>query len=205
MLLKAALVRQFGHPTGLPGRLAGHVMARRRSNRLRNRRTVELMCLEPAMRVVEIGCGPGLALGLCAEIVTEGRIVGLDHSPVMVAQASARLSRAGLRERVEFVVGGPERLADWPCGFDRAYSLNVIQFIPDKLAFFAKVHDALAPGGLSFTTYQPRLHREAEKATERMAEAVTAAMAAAGFGEISRTAIEAGGPEAFCISGRRKG
>jgi cyclopropane fatty-acyl-phospholipid synthase-like methyltransferase len=201
--LKAVLVRQFGRPSGLPGRLAGHVMARRTSNRLRNFRTVELMRLGPATRVVEIGCGPGLALRLCAEVVTEGRILALDHSPEMIAQSAARLGRAGLGGRVELVVGGPERLTDWPCGFDRAFSLNVIQFIPDKAAFFARLHDALAPGGLCFTTYQPRLEGDEGGAAAAMAEEVTAAMAAAGFGEVTRTDIEAGGSAALCISGRR--
>lgn len=203
MTLKAALVRQFGRPSGLPGRLAGHFMARRTSNRLRNRRTVELMRLGTATRVVEIGCGPGLALCLCAEIVTEGRILALDHSPEMIAQAAARLGRAGLGERVELVVGGPERLTDWPYDFDRAFSLNVIQFIPDKVEFFARLHDALAPDGLCFTTYQPRLESDEGRAAAAMAEEVTAAMAAAGFGEIIRIVFESGGSAALCISGRR--
>ncbi len=36
MSLKTAIVQQFGKPSGLVGKLAGHIMARRSSNRIRN-------------------------------------------------------------------------------------------------------------------------------------------------------------------------
>ncbi len=97
MSLKSVIVAQFGKPSGLLGSLAGRIMARRPSNRFRNARTVELLQLAPDSRVLEIGCGPGLALAGCARIVTAGRIVGLDHSAMMIRQARARLARMALK------------------------------------------------------------------------------------------------------------
>jgi ubiquinone/menaquinone biosynthesis C-methylase UbiE len=84
MTLKSTLMAQFRKPSGLLGALAGRTMAARSSNRFRNARTVELLQLTRDSRVLEIGCGPGLALARCAQIVTAGRIVGLDHSGVMI-------------------------------------------------------------------------------------------------------------------------
>ncbi len=57
------LVSQFGNPRGLVGRLAGEFMARRPSNRARNLWTVDLLELRPHHRVLEIGYGPGFAIG----------------------------------------------------------------------------------------------------------------------------------------------
>jgi len=104
MSLKTAVVRQFRKPLGPIGALAGHIMARRSSNRIRNARTVELMELQPGSRVLEIGFGPGLALAQCAAKVTKGRVVGIDHSPVMTRQAQVRLRRASLANRVDLHV-----------------------------------------------------------------------------------------------------
>ena len=57
-----SVVRQFGHPHGIGGRLAGCVMVHRSSNRQRNRWVVSLLDVQPTDRVLEIGFGPGLAL-----------------------------------------------------------------------------------------------------------------------------------------------
>ena len=60
------LYRQFERPHGAMGALAGFVMSHRPSNRERNRWTVDLIAPERDARVLEIGCGPGLALAATA-------------------------------------------------------------------------------------------------------------------------------------------
>jgi len=176
-------------------------MARRSSNRTRNARTVELMELQPDSRVLEIGCGPGLAIARCAAKVTSGRIVAIDHSPIMIDQAQKRLAKAGLTAGAELHVGGIEHLTDWPVAFDRVYSLNVIQFIADKRDYYRKVFDALDIGGQCFTTYQPRLDNDAPNAAERMADEIETMMNSAGFQEVIRNAFSAGTAPAVCVSG----
>jgi hypothetical protein len=56
------IYRQFERPHGALGALAGFVMSHRPSNKERNRWTVDLIAAERDARVLEIGCGPGLAL-----------------------------------------------------------------------------------------------------------------------------------------------
>src|SRR5262245_62112757 len=85
---RSFLVRQFGQPSGVPGAIAGWIMATRRSNRERNRRTIELLGIRPGDRVLEIGFGPGLALRWALEKVGSGLVVGIDPSPVMHRQAA---------------------------------------------------------------------------------------------------------------------
>ncbi len=78
MSLRSAVVAQFERPSGILGALAGRIMAHRASNRIRNLKTVDLMKLNHDSCVLEIGCGPGLALLKCATIVTAGRVVGVE-------------------------------------------------------------------------------------------------------------------------------
>ncbi|HSR57656.1 MAG TPA: hypothetical protein VLL57_05675, partial [Candidatus Binataceae bacterium] len=60
--LVQGVIRQFQKPTGLLGSLVGVILARRSSNRQRNAWTVDLLSIEPRHRVLEVGCGPGVAL-----------------------------------------------------------------------------------------------------------------------------------------------
>ena len=67
------IYRQFERPHGALGALAGFVMSHRPSNRERNRWTVDLIAPARDARVLEIGCGPGLALAALCDRVTIGR------------------------------------------------------------------------------------------------------------------------------------
>ncbi len=67
MSLRKTIVGQFKNPHGYLGRIAGWIMANRRSNRERNDWTVDLLNIRSRDRVIEIGCGPGLALAACLE------------------------------------------------------------------------------------------------------------------------------------------
>ena len=62
------------------GRLAGWIMAHRRSNIERNRWTVGLLDIQETDHVLELGFGPGLAIEQVACLATKGRVVGIDHS-----------------------------------------------------------------------------------------------------------------------------
>jgi len=201
--LKSRIVAQFRQPTGVPGALAGRFMAVRPSNRIRNAKTVELLRLRPDSRVLEIGCGPGLALSACASIVTSGRLVGLDHSDVMVRQARHRLRTRNAGNPVELVTGGLDKLADWPESFDRVFSLNVIQFQSDRNGFFRAVSDALVPGGFCLTTYQPRLNADGPGSSRRMIGSIETALGASGFENIARIEILGGTAPAICVTGRK--
>lgn len=204
MSLKSKIVAQFGQPSGPLGALAGQIMAARTSNRFRNEKTVELLSLHPESRVLEIGCGPGLALSRCASVVTSGRVIGLDHSGVMIRQARNRLRRRGIADRVELIEGGVDTLADWPEAFDRIFSLNVIQFQSDKPGFFQAQFDALVPGGLCLTTYQPRLDADGSGAARRMIASIKDALYAIGFENVTEIEIIGGATPAICVAGQKK-
>src|SRR5581483_1162474 len=90
---------QFAHPQGIPGRLAGAIMAL--ENRGRNRWAISLLELKPTDRVLEIGFGPGWAIAEMHKMVTKGRVAGVDASETLVRQAARRNALAIRTGRVE--------------------------------------------------------------------------------------------------------
>jgi SAM-dependent methyltransferase len=52
-------------------------------------------------RLVDLGCGPGVATSSLAEAFGSAVVVGVDRSPVMLARAADRAARHGVSDRVE--------------------------------------------------------------------------------------------------------
>jgi len=72
--------------------MAGWIMANRPSNIERSRWTMDLLNVQPSDHVLEIGFDPGLALAQVPRLAPKGRVVGIDHSALMIEQASRRES-----------------------------------------------------------------------------------------------------------------
>lgn len=203
MSVRSAIVAQFRRPHGRVGLLAGWIMQTRPSNKQRNQWTVDLLDIRPEDRVLEVGCGPGLALAACAARATRGHVVGLDHSATMIAQARRRLGRMGLLDRADLVIAGIDAVPGLSGPFERIYSINVVQFLPDAAAFFTILFTALAPGGLAATTYMPRNRNPSRTDALSMAEKVRAAMTEAGFTDIRVEELPLEPVPAVCVLGHR--
>jgi trans-aconitate methyltransferase len=156
MSIRQQLVRQFRRPEGMLGSLAGMIMSSRPSNVARNQWTVDLLDLQPQDRVLEIGFGPGLGIQRAALHVTEGLIVGIDHSDVMLRQASNRNAATIAAGKVKLFMGSLEDLPPGELPFTKIFSANVVQFWSDPVAEFKKLRSMLFSGGMLASTYMPR-------------------------------------------------
>ena len=154
--MRRIIVGQFKQPHGMLGRVAGWIMSHRESNLLRNEWVVSLLGIEPFHRVLEIGCGPGVALGEAAELASEGRVIGVDHSALMVAVAAKRNADAIARGRLEVVHGTAETAAELGLQFDRVFAVNVVQFWDSPVETLRTLRGAMAPGGILAIALQPR-------------------------------------------------
>ncbi len=149
------LFSQFHKPRGPIGQLAGWILANRGSNVERGRFLVDLLELEPDHRVMELGPGPGLALADAA-LVTDGELVAVDHSAVMLAQCGDR-NRALLDDgRLHLVNADARRLPDALTGFDRIWAMNVWHFWPDQEEVIVDLASRLTDGGWLVIGHQPR-------------------------------------------------
>jgi ubiquinone/menaquinone biosynthesis C-methylase UbiE len=108
-------------------------MATRPSNRERNRRTIELLRIQPEDWVLEVGYGPGLAIQWAAERAVRGKVVGVDHSEVMRRQAERRNCRAIQAGYVELRTGALDALPVFDGSFDKVFAVNVYMFWPNPV------------------------------------------------------------------------
>ena len=201
MSLRKTIVGQFKNPHGWLGSIAGWIMANRRSNRQRNLWTVDLLQLKPDDRIIEIGCGPGLALEACLAQAAAGEVVGLDHSRTMLDQARVRNAGASSDGRLQLRL---ESLDELPPGFgpfDKLYSANVVQFLPDRAAAFRKIHALLKPNGIAATTYMPRSKNPSRAEALAMADEIEGHMKVAGFVGIRIEELPLRPVPAVCIIG----
>jgi ubiquinone/menaquinone biosynthesis C-methylase UbiE len=203
MGLVAVAYRQFHRPTGLLGRVAGWVMANRPSNVARNRWTVDLLQVRERDHVLEIGFGPGLSLERIARLAPRGRVVGIDHSALMVRQATRRNRAAIEAGVVELKQGGFELLPQLGEAFNTVFSVNVLQFLSDWAEALRLIRGVLKPGGLSATTVQLR-HRGARPEDARaFAQKLSKEMVSAGFRDVAVSELDLKPIPAICVLGRK--
>lgn len=186
MSLRGKLVSQFMRPLGPLGHLAGWIMANRPSNRERNLWTVDLLNLQPDSSVLEFGCGPGLALERCLEVAPKGHIVGIDHSPVMIAHAAKRNWPAIIENRLSLTLGGENSLNLLARNFDRIFAVNAALFSPDLQALITTLSGKLAPGGMLAITHMPRNRNAKAADAERVANRLADCFANAGLQDLSQ-------------------
>jgi trans-aconitate methyltransferase len=198
MSLRSSIVSQFKRPHGLTGRFVGHIMATRPSNRERNSWMVGLIHLESNHRVLEIGCGPGLGIELCAAVLKHGFVLGIDHSDIMVEQARRRNAAVIAEGRADVRQGS---LHDIDGPWDGICSVNVVQFLPDIDDAFRDIHDGLANGGMVSTAYQPRMKNPTRQHAFDMAKKIEAAMKSVGFTQIERYELDLDPAPAICVTG----
>jgi SAM-dependent methyltransferase len=98
-------------------------------------------------RVLDVGCGVGRWSRLLA--ARGARVLGVDLSPTMIAQARCRAAKEGVASRCRFAVEDLARL-DLVERFDMVLGVTVLQHILDPGGFrtaLAAMSRHLAPGG----------------------------------------------------------
>jgi SAM-dependent methyltransferase len=141
------VIGQGHHPRGAAGSVTGWVFAHRPSNRQRNGWVVSLLDVQPADQVLEIGFGPGLAVAGLVR-AGAGHVYGIDHSGVMLRQASRRNAAAIRAGRVTLINASADQLPaalDGP--FDAILAVNSLGFWPAPAERLADLRRRLAPGG----------------------------------------------------------
>ncbi|HVP31363.1 MAG TPA: class I SAM-dependent methyltransferase [Myxococcota bacterium] len=143
--LVGRLLGQFGHPEGALGHLAGLVMSRR--NRGANQLAVDLLEIGERDRVLDVGCGPGLAVAAALERAPRGFVVGADASAAMVAQARLR-NRAAIRAgRAAIQLALAADLPLERASVDRAVCVNSLGHWPSAKGGLVEIARVLRPGG----------------------------------------------------------
>jgi ubiquinone/menaquinone biosynthesis C-methylase UbiE len=197
-VLDRDVVGQAHHPRGAAGRVTAWEMAHRPSNRQRSRWAVSLLDVQPADRVLELGFGPGVAIAELAR-AGAGHVYGVDHSGVMLRQASKRNAAAIRAGRVTLIRASADQLPpalDGP--FDAILAVNSLGFWPAPGQRLAELRRRLAPGGRLAIASQPRCPGATADTSRHAASEIEALLTEAGFTHLS-TKILALSPPVACV------
>ena len=196
------VVRQFHDPTGPAGHVAGWVMGRRSSNVERNRWAVDLLDVQTTDRVVELGCGPGVALAALVDRATDGLVVGVDQSDVMIRQAGRRNTGAVRAGRLRLVRAPVQRLQLTEGPFDAALAVNTVGFWPEPAVRLREVARLLRPAGRIAVVSQPRCPGATRATSAAAADELAALLSDAGFEDARVETLELD-PPAVCVLATR--
>lgn len=151
-ITQTLLMRMFGRPKGILGKLGGRIMER--TNDACGAWVAELLDVEANDSVLEVGFGPGAAIRRLAALAAH--VAGVDASAEMVALARARNAIAINNGRVELRHGTADSLPFADATFDKAMAINSMQVWPDSIAGLREMRRVLKSGGtigLGFTPY----------------------------------------------------
>jgi ubiquinone/menaquinone biosynthesis C-methylase UbiE len=126
------------------------------------RRTVELLSLEPGMRVLDVCCGTGAsALPAAKAVGNGGRVIGVDLAEHLLELAQQK-ARALQLENIEFLKADMTELPFEHESFDAVIIVFGIFFVPDMVGQVRKLWRLVRPGGkLAVTTWGPRFFEPA--------------------------------------------
>jgi ubiquinone/menaquinone biosynthesis C-methylase UbiE len=113
----------------------------------RLRMIVEGLDIQPDDRVLEIGCGHGVAATFVCERLTGGRLTAIDRSAKMVEAAARRNAAYVTAGTASFVVATLEDLDLGEQRFDKIFAVRVGLFHRDPDRARELAERWLAPGG----------------------------------------------------------
>jgi SAM-dependent methyltransferase len=101
--------------------------------------------LTGGVRVLDVGCGPGTITADIGRLVAPGRVLGIDLSADVIADARGA---AGGGPNVAFAVGDLYRSDIPDASFDVVHAHQVLQHVADPIGALRQMKRVCAPGGL---------------------------------------------------------
>ncbi len=207
MSLIEFIAKQLRKPSGWFGR---QITARllNRLNEPVNTLTLDLLAVQPADRILEVGFGGAALLGRIAARATDGLVVGVDFAPEMVDRGAARYRALVEAGRVAFRCANAEALP-YPDGhFTKACTVNTIYFWENPPVVLGEFRRVLVEGGVLLVGFSPKNEMKdrpfaGHGFTLYDEESVRQLMQAAGFSAVQIVPGQAGKRAFSCAVGTK--
>lgn len=159
---------------------------------------VEQLGIAPDDRVLEIGCGPGVAAALVCERLTTGKLTAIDRSEKAIAAAQKR-NRAHIDAgKAEFRVAALEDGALDGQRFGRVFAVNVNVFWTNSGLGLDAVRKLMDKESVLYLIYHPPAGTD----TAALAEKVSKALDAHGFSVVETVREQLETAAALCVTAR---
>lgn len=101
----------------------------------------------PGDSVLDVATGTG-AVAIELVRLTGCNVIGVDHSPEMLAEAERRVAAAGLADRIQLVEARAERLPFPDRSFDALTFTYLLRYVEDARATLHELVRVVRPGGV---------------------------------------------------------
>jgi SAM-dependent methyltransferase len=157
------------------------------------------LSVRPDDRLLEVGCGHGVAVSLVCERLRGGSVLAIDRSATMIDAAARRNAAHVAAGRAAFRVASLHEADLGDTRFDVVYAIHVPVFLrgdPRRELEIVRAH--LVPGGRFALPFQPLDPASTESTLQRLAGVV----AAGGFVVEEQRVAELASGRAGCLLAR---
>ncbi|UTW09643.1 class I SAM-dependent methyltransferase [Pseudomonas benzenivorans] len=113
----------------------------------------------PDEALVDIGCGTGSSLRHLTALCPQGRLVGIEPSPAMLAIAQQQTQQLGLGARIEFYCAAAEALPLADASMDSVLAFSSFHHWQDAALGLREVLRVLKPNGRLLLSEEPEILR----------------------------------------------
>ena len=161
---------------------------------------VDTLALDAADRVLEVGCGHGVAVSLVCERLISGRITAIDRSKKMIEMAARRNREHIAGGRAVLKTAALEKVNLGDERFDKVFAFNVAPFWLQPKEALEIVRRHLAPDGSVYIFWDAR-HTQSGRARD-LADRLCERIRLADF-SVSQVVVKELRPAAaVCVIGR---
>jgi SAM-dependent methyltransferase len=159
---------------------------------------VDTLAVEPGDRILEVGCGHGVAATLVCERLRAGRLVAVDRSPKMIAQATKRNRAHVDAGTARFVAAAMEDADLGGERFDKVFAFHVAWFWKRPAEALPIVRDLLTDDGRLYLFEQAAWWKDTAEA-RASGEKVAGVLGDHGFGVQAVTVERLSAAPAVCV------
>lgn len=154
-------------------------------------KAIEHLSPRPGERLLEIGCGRGVAAQLVCGLIRDGTLVAIDRSSAAVDATRALCASHIGAGRLTVEQVSLSEISSAPGSIDRAFAINVNLFWMKPGAELAKLRETLVPGGSLRLYFEPPSAAKGIEIEARLNETLPAAGWA--IGEVAQLPLARGG------------